>query len=70
AALSLSKGMRRGQDSPADKSQKRPAREPRNERKAAVIPVSRFQPAELLQTYYHIKTKKETVCEPTCTIRI
>jgi hypothetical protein len=33
AALSLSKGMRRGQDSPVNKSLKKPAREPRNERK-------------------------------------
>ena len=33
AALSLSKGMRRGQNSPVDKSLKRPAREPRNKRK-------------------------------------
>jgi len=30
AALSLSKGMRRGKDSPADKLLKRPAREPWN----------------------------------------
>ena len=37
AALSLSKAMRRGQDSPADKSQKRPAREPRNDRKVPMI---------------------------------
>ena len=33
AALSLSKGMRRGQGSPVNKSLKKPAREPRNERK-------------------------------------
>jgi hypothetical protein len=33
AALSLSKGMRRGQDSPVNKSLKKPAREPWNERK-------------------------------------
>ena len=33
AALSLSKGMRRGQDSPVNKSLKKPAHEPRNERK-------------------------------------
>jgi hypothetical protein len=33
AALSLSKGMRRGQVSPVGKSLKKPAREPRNERK-------------------------------------
>ena len=33
AALSLSKGMRRGQDSPVNKPLKKPAREPRNERK-------------------------------------
>jgi hypothetical protein len=33
AALSLSKGMRRGQDSPVDKSLKKQAREPWNERK-------------------------------------
>ena len=30
AALSLSKGMRRGQDSPVNKSLKKPASEPRN----------------------------------------
>jgi len=30
AALSLSKGMRRGQDSPVNKSLKKPAREPWN----------------------------------------
>ena len=33
AALSLSKGMRRGQVSPVNKLLKKPAREPRNERK-------------------------------------
>ena len=33
AALSLSKGMRRGQGSPVNKSLKKLAREPRNERK-------------------------------------
>jgi hypothetical protein len=33
AALSLSKGMRRGQDSPVDKSLKKPAREPWSVRK-------------------------------------
>jgi len=33
AALSLSKGMRRGQNSPVNKSLKKPAREPWNERK-------------------------------------
>jgi hypothetical protein len=33
AALSLSKGMRRGQDSPVNKSLKKQAREPWNERK-------------------------------------
>ncbi|UCH07634.1 MAG: hypothetical protein JSV55_01145, partial [Deltaproteobacteria bacterium] len=33
AALSLSKGMRRGQGSPVNKSLKKPAREPWNERK-------------------------------------
>ena len=33
AALSLSKGMRRGQDSPVNKALKKPAREPWNERK-------------------------------------
>ena len=33
AALSLSKGMRRGQDSPVNKLLKKPAREPWNERK-------------------------------------
>ena len=38
AAPSLSRGMRRGQDSPVNKSLKKPAREPWNERKAAVIP--------------------------------
>jgi len=33
AAPSLSRGVRRGQNSPADKSPKRPGREPRYERK-------------------------------------
>jgi hypothetical protein len=33
AALSLSKGMRRGKDAPVNKSLKKPAREPWNERK-------------------------------------
>jgi hypothetical protein len=41
AALSLSKGMRRGQDSPVYKALKKPAREPRNERKGfMVLPIS------------------------------
>jgi hypothetical protein len=37
AALSLSKGMRRGKDSPVNKSLKKPAREPRNERKDFMV---------------------------------
>jgi hypothetical protein len=37
AALSLSKGMRRGQDSPVDKSLKKQAREPWNERKGFMV---------------------------------
>ena len=37
AALSLLKGMRRGQNSPVDKSLKRPAREPRNGRKDFMV---------------------------------
>ncbi|UCH07688.1 MAG: hypothetical protein JSV55_01430 [Deltaproteobacteria bacterium] len=41
AALSLSKGMRRGQDSPVNKSLKKQAREPSNERKGfMVLPIS------------------------------
>jgi hypothetical protein len=37
AALSLSKGMRRGQDSPVNKSLKKQAREPWNERKGFMV---------------------------------
>jgi len=37
AALSLSKGMRRGQVSPVNKSLKKPAREPWNERKGFMV---------------------------------
>ena len=37
AALSLSKGMRRGQESPINKSLKKQAREPRNERKGFMV---------------------------------
>jgi hypothetical protein len=37
AALSLSKGMRRGQVSPVDKSLKKQAREPWNERKGFMV---------------------------------
>jgi hypothetical protein len=37
AALSLSKGMRRGQDSPVNKSLKKQAREPWNERKSFMV---------------------------------
>jgi hypothetical protein len=37
AALSLSKGMRRGQDSPANKLLKKQAREPWNERKGFMV---------------------------------
>jgi len=37
AALSLSKGMRRGQGSPVNKSLKKPAREPWNERKGFMV---------------------------------
>jgi len=37
AALSLSKGMRRGQDSPVDKLLKKQAREPWNERKGFMV---------------------------------
>ena len=33
----LSKGMRRGQDSPVNKALKKPAREPRNERKGFMV---------------------------------
>jgi hypothetical protein len=41
AALSLSKGMRRGQVSPVNKPLKKPGREPRNERKGfMVLPIS------------------------------
>jgi hypothetical protein len=41
AALSLSKGMRRGQVSPVNKSLKKPVREPWNERKGFMIsPIS------------------------------
>jgi hypothetical protein len=41
AALSLSKGMRRGQGSPVNKSVKKQAREPWNERKGfIVLPIS------------------------------
>ena len=37
AALSLSKGMRRGQGSPVNKSLKKQAREPWNERKGFMV---------------------------------
>ena len=37
AALSLSKGMRRGQDSPVNKAVKKLAREPSNERKGFMV---------------------------------
>jgi len=37
AALSLSKGMRRGQESPVNKLLKKPAREPWNERKGFMV---------------------------------
>jgi hypothetical protein len=37
AALSLSKGMRRGQVSPVNKSLKKQAREPWNERKGFMV---------------------------------
>jgi hypothetical protein len=37
AALTLSKGMRREQDSPVNKSLKKPAREPWNERKGFMV---------------------------------
>jgi hypothetical protein len=37
AALRLSKGMRRGQDSPVNKSLKKQAREPWNERKGFMV---------------------------------
>jgi len=37
AALSLSKGMRRGQESPVNKPLKKPAREPWNERKGFIV---------------------------------
>ena len=37
AALSLSKGMRRGQDSPVNKSLKKQAREPWNERNGFMV---------------------------------
>jgi len=37
AALSVSKGMRRGQESPVQKSLKKPAREPWNERKGFMV---------------------------------
>ena len=37
AALSLAKGMRRGQDSPVNKSLKKSAREPWNERKSFMV---------------------------------
>ena len=37
AALSLSKGMRRGQDSPVNKPLKKQAREPWNERKGFMV---------------------------------
>jgi hypothetical protein len=37
AALSLSKGMRRGQGSPVNKPLKKPAREPWNERKGFMV---------------------------------
>jgi len=37
AALSLSKGMRRGQKSPVNKSLKKQAREPWNERKGFMV---------------------------------
>ena len=41
AALGLSKGMRRGQDSPVNKSLKKQAREPWNERKGFMVsPIS------------------------------
>jgi hypothetical protein len=41
AALSLSKGMRRGQASPVNKSLKKQAREPWNERKGFMVsPIS------------------------------
>ncbi|UCE35327.1 MAG: hypothetical protein JSV40_05340 [Deltaproteobacteria bacterium] len=49
AALSLSKGMRRGQDSPADKLQKRPAREPWNRRKAPLIPVTELEKSKMIR---------------------
>jgi hypothetical protein len=38
AALSQSKGMRRGKNSPKDKSQKRPARSPGTQEKASALP--------------------------------
>ena len=37
AALSFSKGMRRGQDSPVNKALKKQAREPWNERKGFMV---------------------------------
>jgi len=37
AALSLSKGMRRGQESPVNKSLKKQVREPWNERKGFMV---------------------------------
>jgi len=39
---------RGGRDSPADKSQKRPAREPRNKRKAPAIPFTELEKAKMI----------------------
>jgi hypothetical protein len=55
AALSLSKGMRRGQGSPVNKLLKKPAREPRNERKGFMAMLTAmqtvFQGAPLCDAY-------------------
>jgi hypothetical protein len=53
AALSLSKGMRRGQGSPVNKLLKKQAREPWNERKGFMaVPIRRF----------HLKKYSHTPC--------
>ena len=53
AALSLSKGMRRGQGSPVNKSLKKPAREPWNERNGFMAYSNAAHSMLYLGAFYH-----------------
>jgi hypothetical protein len=65
AALSLSKGMRRGQDSPVDRSQKRPGWEPWSRREDRVsLPILQLSTLNLKkgkQKYSILANSKESI---------